>query len=98
VNRIRWSPRAADDLEAIYQFIARDSEHYARLTVARLVHAVGRLAKFPRSGRVVPEVGHRSLREIIDPPYRIVYRVASDDTVEVVTVFRTSRRFPDVVE
>ncbi|HLU48786.1 MAG TPA: type II toxin-antitoxin system RelE/ParE family toxin, partial [Planctomycetota bacterium] len=54
--------------------------------------------KFPRSGRVVPEVGHRSLREIIDPPYRIVYRVASDDTVEVVTVFRTSRRFPDVVE
>ena len=28
---IRWTPQAADDLEAITNFIAVDSAHYARL-------------------------------------------------------------------
>ena len=33
-------PQAADDLAAIHQFIARDSVHYARLVIERLVRAL----------------------------------------------------------
>jgi len=36
------------------------------------------------------------LREIIESPYRIVYRVR-DETVEVLTVFRASRLMPSVL-
>jgi plasmid stabilization system protein ParE len=36
---------------------------------------VEKLAEFPDSGRIVPEFGIAPLREIIHPPFRIVYRL-----------------------
>jgi hypothetical protein len=33
VTKVRWTPQAADDLQAIYDFIARDSPYYAKLTI-----------------------------------------------------------------
>jgi DNA-binding XRE family transcriptional regulator len=39
------------------------------------VEAVKALESFPESGRVVPDVGDESLREIINGAYRIVYRI-----------------------
>jgi ABC-type uncharacterized transport system substrate-binding protein len=40
----------------------------------------------PLSGRVVPEVGDDTVREVIHGNYRIVYRVRPD-LVEIVTKF-----------
>lgn len=42
---------------------------YADLLVERIVAAVNRLETFPRSGRVVPEVGDDSLREVVYENY-----------------------------
>ncbi|WP_145021699.1 type II toxin-antitoxin system RelE/ParE family toxin [Geobacter argillaceus] len=51
---------------------------------------VERLADFPESGRIVPEFGTAHLREIIHPPFRIVYRL--DKTrVRIVRVWRSER-------
>jgi len=72
--------------------VARESAHYADLLVERLVSAVTRLESHPLSGRVVPEVGDESLREVIHRNYRIVYRVRSD-AVEIVTVFHGAHLF-----
>jgi plasmid stabilization system protein ParE len=55
--RLIWSPQAIEDVEAIRTYVARDSEHYANLLVDRILPAMDRLEGFPRSGRVVPEVG-----------------------------------------
>jgi len=44
------------------------------------------------SGRVVPEVGDDTVREVIHGNYRMVYRVRSD-LVEIVTVFHGARFF-----
>jgi len=96
VIKLRWTTQAVEDLEAIRNFIANDSAAYADLAVARLLEAVERLEHFPRSGRVVPELSDPQLREIIESPYRIVYRVR-DETVEVLTVFRASRLMPSVL-
>ena len=87
-----WSQQAQDDLAAIRSYIARDSEHYAQLTIDRLVTAPDRLLTWPRSGRIVPEVGDENLRELIVGPYRIVYRV-HPDRLGVVTVFHGAREF-----
>jgi plasmid stabilization system protein ParE len=97
VTRLRWSPRSVDDLEAIHDFIARDSSRYADLVSRRIVAATERLLQFPEIGRIVPEVGEPRLRELIVRPFRIVYRVRVD-LVEIVTVFRGSRAFPEVAE
>ena len=92
MTKLRWTIQAIEDVEAIRKFIANDSDAYADLVVARLLEAVERLEQFPRSGRVVPELADPQLREIIESPYRIVYRVL-DESIEILTVFRASRLF-----
>jgi toxin ParE1/3/4 len=94
VTPILWSPQARRDLEAVRAYIAEDSAHYADLVVRRIFAAVERLERFPESGRIVPERGTANVREVIVKPFRVVYRVRSG-TVEVVTVFRSSRLFPE---
>lgn len=94
MSRIRWTPQAAQDLESIRDFIAQDSQYYARLVVERILAAVDLLEDFPRAGRAVPELRRENYRELIHPPYRIVYRLEVEDRVRVLTIFRASRMFP----
>jgi plasmid stabilization system protein ParE len=88
-----WMPQAVSDLEAVKEYIERDSPLYALLVVERLFNAVTQLTQFPESGRVVPELGRPAVRELIRGAYRIVYRV-DPDAVRVVTVFHSSRLLP----
>ena len=92
MTRVRWTPQAAEDLQAIYDFIARDSPHYAQLTVEDILAVIDRLKEFPLMGRQVPERERDDLREIIKPPYRIVYRTG--EVLKILTIFRGSRLFP----
>jgi len=87
---IRWTPQAADDLEAIADFISQDSTHYACLFVGNVLDAAQRLENYPRSGRIVPESNDPIIREIIFGNYRIVYRV-KPEIVEILTVYHGSR-------
>jgi toxin ParE1/3/4 len=96
VTSVIWSPQSIRDVESIRAFIAQDSPSYADLEARRIVAAVERLRRFPESGRPVPERQDPTIREIITPPYRIVYRLRSG-VVEVATVFRGSRQFPESV-
>ena len=92
MTKVRWTPQAADDLEAIYEFIARDSPHYAQITVEGIIALIDRLEQFPLLGRHVPETSQADVRELIKPPYRIVYRTG--EIVKILPVFRGSRLFP----
>ena len=92
-TRLVWTEQAVADLEGIREFIARDSPRYAEIVVLRLVEAAERLRQFPRSGRVVPELGREDVREVLWGTYRLVYRVAAEEA-QVLTVFRASRLLP----
>jgi addiction module RelE/StbE family toxin len=91
---IRWTEQALADLEAISEYIARDSLAYAKLHVKTVFDAVQRLGLFPESGRVVPEFEKSEIREIILGNYRIIYRYSSD-LVEILTVYHSSRLLND---
>ena len=93
MTQIIWSPRSLRDVEAIRDYIAQDSPRVADLVVARIIRTVERLKTFPESGRKVPERNDPGIREVIEPPYRVVYRLREGD-VEIVTVFRASRLLP----
>lgn len=69
---------------------ARLSFPYAVVFMGEVVSQVKRLADFPESGRIVPEFGVAHLREIIHPPFRIVYR-RDDIRVRIVRVWRSER-------
>jgi plasmid stabilization system protein ParE len=73
-------------LEDIRNYIARDSEHYASRVVERLLEAVGQLDRFPRRGRVVPEVAAASIRELLFGSYRIVYRIERSRVLVVAVI------------
>ena len=47
-------------------------------------------------GRQVPERPREDLRELVKPPYRIVYRVG--EVIRILTIFRASRLFPTSLE
>ena len=49
---VRWTPQAADDLEAIAEFIAEDSPHYASLFIMDVLAAVERVGRLPNAGRL----------------------------------------------
>jgi toxin ParE1/3/4 len=95
VTKLIWSPQSLHDLESIRDYVATDSPRYAALVVERIVHGVERLAGFPESGRIVSERNDPQLREVIVKPYRAVYRLRPG-IVEIVTVFRASRMFPEL--
>jgi addiction module RelE/StbE family toxin len=92
VADIVWSPQAIADVESIKTFIGQNSALYAQLVVARLISSVERAGEFPESGRVVPELGEPSIREILWRNYRIVYRIRGA-VVEIVTVFHGAMLF-----
>ena len=75
--RILWSPQSLRDLDAIHGYIAKDSEHYAGLTIARIFSAVEQLIQFPRSGRIVPERDEPEIREVISDKCRQFSRHAT---------------------
>lgn len=87
---VRWTPQAANDLEAIAELIAEDSPAYANLFAMDVLAAVERIADFPKSGRAVPEIRDPSLRESILGNYRIIYRVKRE-LVEILTVCHGAR-------
>ena len=67
------------DLEELQRHYAEEGvpEAGSRPLEDILTH-VEKLARFPDMGCVVPEFGAASLREIVHPPFRIVYRRDGD--------------------
>lgn len=61
--QIRWSPRAADDLEAIAEYISLDSPAYAKSVVKTIVEITRKFSQLPQAGRIVPEFSDESIRE-----------------------------------
>ena len=80
-HRITWSRRALRDIESIAEYIAADSPTYAGIVVKKIVSHTRMLAKFPRTGRKVPEFDDENVRELIVYSYRIIYRLQGDKVV-----------------
>jgi toxin ParE1/3/4 len=89
-QQVSWSRRALYDLEAIAEYIARDSPAYASTVVKKIVNETGTLARFPRSGRKVPEFDDENMREVIVYSYRVIYQL-QDDKVLIISIVHGKR-------
>jgi toxin ParE1/3/4 len=90
--KILWSPLSLERVTGIAEYIAQDNPAAARRWVNRIFAKVARLRSFPESGRQVPETHRQDIREIIDPPYRIIYRLRADQ-IAILTVRHSKQRF-----
>ena len=88
---VSFAETAVRDLEALQRWYAtQDAADVGARLVSDVMERVEQLARFPESGRVVPEFGVPWLRELILAPFRIVYRV-DDARVLIVRVWRSER-------
>ncbi len=76
-----WSDTARSDLEEIIRYIAEDSVDKALSILDRLEAKAASLSTQSARGRIVPELASLDVsqyRELIDAPWRIIYRIESD--------------------
>jgi toxin ParE1/3/4 len=91
--KVEWTDNAIAHLVAIYDYIAKDSSFYAQRVVDRLTRCSRQLIDFPMSGRMVPEYELKEIRELVERPYRIIYRLGSD-RIQILAVIHSAQRMP----
>lgn len=90
--KIVFSSQAQTDLARFVKFIAEDKPQAARRWAEAVRKSLLKLSDFPRIGRVVPEFGDDTIREIIKGQYRIVYKIdEGNDTIVIVTIHHSRR-------
>ena len=91
--KIVWTEQSVSDLKDILDYISKDSKRYAENQIRRIKTNTLILKTQPESGRVVPELGIKQIRELIEGNYRIVYRLFNNELVEILTIHHSSRDF-----
>jgi toxin ParE1/3/4 len=88
--KVEWTSNAISQLKRIHDYIAKDSEFFAKRMVDRLTSRSIQIQAHPLSGQIVPEFGNESIREVIEGPFRVVYQ-SSANTVYVLAVIHGAR-------
>jgi plasmid stabilization system protein ParE len=94
--KVTWSPLAEQRAHEPVDYVAEDRPQAAAAWLEALLERVGKLDRFARRGRVVPEIGLPAYREVLHAPYRVIYRV--DATRVVILTLRHGRRAWDPAE
>jgi addiction module RelE/StbE family toxin len=92
--KILWSPLAVERVSEIAAYIARDNPGAAENWVNTIFNKVGGLKAFPEGGRILPEIGNKSIRELIFGNYRIVYRI-EESRLSVLTIRHGKQVLPE---
>ena len=96
---VLWTDAARLDLEGIVEFIAGENPMNALSALARVEQRCRTLAVLPERGRIVPElraVDVLTYRELIEGPWRIVYRY-DVDRVHVTAVLDARRELSSLL-
>ena len=89
--KIVWTELSILDLKEIFDYIADDSNRFASITANRIYNRVQPISDNPYMGRMVPQFSKKSIREIIDGNYRIIYLVRSNSKVDILRVYNVAR-------
>lgn len=88
---VHFAESAVADLEELRAWYeAQGVREVGDRVIDEIFQSIKGLADHPDMGRVVPEFGQRFLREIILPPFRIVYR-RDEGHVRIVRIWRSER-------
>ena len=96
---IIWAGVAESDLKEIIEYIAIDSSADALETLKKVKQKASSLYTLPERGRIVPELQDQGVllyRELIVPPWRIIYRI-SEMKVYVLSVLDSRQNVEDIL-
>ena len=92
--KVSWTARARTRLAEIHDYIAQDSKPRALAMVERILDRANVLMLAPRSGARLQAFADDEVRELLERPYRIIYRV-SPNSIEILTVKHYRQRLID---
>jgi toxin ParE1/3/4 len=92
--KVCWTENAIGHLVNIYEYIAINSPTYGKRMVDRITLRSEQISQQPLSGRKVPEYDAEDVRELIEKPYRIIYRVKPTQ-IDVLAVIHGARILPE---
>jgi len=89
---VRWSPKAKQRLDSIYNHIAKDSVSAARYVKKSLVQLGGSLGHFPEKYSREEYLANepKNYRSVSKWRYKIIYEITAD-YVNIINVFNTSQ-------
>jgi len=90
--KVVFSSAAKADLTELVELIAADKPLAARKWATKIRQTVTKLSDYPQLGRIVPEYDDKTIREILEGQYRIVYKVDEEtDTIVIVTIWHSKK-------
>ncbi len=96
--RVFWSTLALERVSEETEYIAHDSAEEAEKWIDDIFACVERLEMFPESGRIVPELNRRDVREVLHKRYRVIYKI-KENRIEILMVRHTRQLLdPDELE
>jgi len=91
LRNIEFTESALSDMEDILAWYAEQQvPDVGERLVRELFARTEQLAVFPESGRIVPEFDEITIRELIHPPFRLVYRLDAS-AIWIIRVWRSER-------
>lgn len=94
--KVAFTKRAEQDIEEIFSFLMeREGPDIAEAFLNKFMEAREKLCAFPERGRIPPELSRvhiLSYREILVPPYRVIFQAASARREVYIHVVADSRR------
>ena len=90
--KVLLTSRARRELREILGFIAQDNPDAASKLFDQVLKALEHKARYPKSGRVIPETPEHHARELVIPPCRVFY-IYDKINVHVLSIMRSERLF-----
>ena len=90
--KIRWTPKASKQLEAIYSYVADDNLQAAETLIEQLYAAIKILELYPEAGRPGRIEGTREL-VVPNSSYIVFYRIRRD-RVHILAIIHAARKLP----
>jgi len=92
--RVCWTENAIDHLTNIYEYITFNSPTYGRRMIDKITRRTEQISEHALSGRKVPEYNAEDIREVIEKPYRIIYRIKPGQ-IDIIAVIHGARLMPE---
>ena len=97
--KVIWTNVAESDLKDIIEYITIDSPQNALRILKNIKQKTSELYTLPKRNRIVPELQDQGIlqyREMIIPPWRMIYRIA-ERKVYVLSLIDSRRNVEDIL-
>lgn len=91
--QVKWLKWALRNLEQARNYVFQDNPTAAQELILKIQNAANQLQKYPFMGKNGRVEGTRELI-ISNSPYILIYRV-KEESVEVLRILHTSKRYPE---